>query len=103
VKQCVPYRLCPRGGAAGAGGTSVRRRRPARPGGGGRVPAAAAGEPASRRLHPGAGEGVPARREPRPALLPPEGQTHLPPTGRRPILSLYELIIKKYRLISVYE
>lgn len=75
--------LCPHGGAAGSGGTSVWHGQSARPGGGVRVPAAAAGEPAGGRQHPGAGESVPEGREHRPSLLLPETstQTHLPSSG----------------------
>ncbi len=67
--------LCPHGGAAGSGGTSVWHSQSARPGEGVRVPAAAAGEPAGGRRHPGAGESVPEGREHRPSLLPPEAST----------------------------
>lgn len=79
----LPFLLCPHGGAAGPGRTSVWHSLSTCPGGGVRVPAAAAGEPAGGRQHPGAGESVSEGREHHPSLLLPETstQTHLPSPG----------------------
>lgn len=68
--------LCPHGGAAGTGRSSVWHSQSACPGGGVGVPASLAGKPAGGRQHPGAGEGVPEGREQHPSLLLPETCTH---------------------------